>query len=48
LNQHNLRRDEKARLYAEAIKAVKEFEELPYRIAKRADSGPTTVDDSAR
>jgi hypothetical protein len=39
------RRRQKAKLFAEAIEAVKAFEEVPYRIAKRAASGgPTRAD----
>ena len=38
LNQRAARRQRKAQFYAEALQAVKEFEELPYRIAKRKDS----------
>src|SRR5690242_1806090 len=36
------RRDRKAKFYAEALLAVKDFEELPYRIAKRPDTSPAT------
>jgi hypothetical protein len=39
------RRQQKAKLFAEAIEAVKAFEELPFRIAKRAASdGPTRAE----
>ncbi|MFF5288350.1 hypothetical protein [Paractinoplanes globisporus] len=36
------RRDEKIRLYADALQAVRRYEELPFRIARRADSLPAT------
>jgi hypothetical protein len=36
------RRDDKARLYADALQAVRRYEELPFRIARRADSTPVT------
>jgi hypothetical protein len=36
------RRDDKARLYADALQAVRRYEELPFRIARRADSTPAT------
>jgi hypothetical protein len=39
-NQQANRRDRKTRFYAEALRAIKELEEMPYRIAKRKDSSP--------
>jgi len=36
------RRDDKIRLYADALQAVRRYEELPFRIARRADSAPET------
>jgi hypothetical protein len=36
------RRDDKARLYADALQAVRRYEELPFRIARRVDSSPAT------
>jgi hypothetical protein len=45
LNQHAVRRASRAKFFAESLLAIKEFEELPYRIAKRADSSPKTRQD---
>jgi hypothetical protein len=42
VNQYIARREKKAQFYADALLAVKEFEEIPYRIAKRSDSTPGT------
>lgn len=42
LNQEANRKDRKTRFYAEALRAIKELEEMPYRIAKRKDSSPET------
>jgi hypothetical protein len=36
------RRDDKIRLYADALQAVRRYEELPFRLARRADSAPET------
>jgi hypothetical protein len=41
-NQQANRRDRKTRFYAEALRAIKELEEMPYRIAKRKDSSSET------
>jgi predicted permease len=38
LNQIALRNERRSRVYAEALSAVFEFQELPYRIRKRASS----------
>jgi hypothetical protein len=40
--QHSARRERKAKFFAEALLAVKDFEELPYRIARRSDDSPQT------
>jgi hypothetical protein len=42
LNQRSSRRERKAEFFADALRAVKEFEELPYRILRRSDSTPQT------
>jgi NTP pyrophosphatase (non-canonical NTP hydrolase) len=42
INQNADRRAKKAQFYAEALRAVKELEEMPYRVAKRKDSSPET------
>lgn len=36
------RREDRARLYADALQAVRRYEELPFRIARRVDSSPAT------
>ena len=36
------RRDDKVKLYADALQAVRRYEELPFRISRRADSKPAT------
>jgi hypothetical protein len=38
INQNADRRAKKAQFYAEALRAVKELEEMPYRVAKRKES----------
>ena len=42
LNQQGARRERKTEQYAQALRAVKAAEELPYRIRRRADSRPET------
>jgi hypothetical protein len=42
LSQASIRRSSKANSYATALEAVKEFEELPYRIARRPASDERT------
>jgi hypothetical protein len=44
ISQHADRRTKKAQFYAEAFRAVKELEEMPYKIIKRKDSSPETRD----
>jgi hypothetical protein len=42
LNQLANRRERKSKVYAEALRAIKTYQELPYRIRRRASSdGPT-------
>ncbi|WP_127502363.1 hypothetical protein [Actinoplanes solisilvae] len=36
------RRDDKVRLFADALQAVRRYEELPFRISRRPDSSPAT------
>lgn len=40
--QNSARRERKTKFFAEALLAVKDFEELPYRIARRSDDSPET------
>lgn len=42
INQNADRRTKKAQLYAEALRAIKELEEVPYRVVGRKDSSPET------
>lgn len=42
ISQSADRRAKKAQFYAEALRAIKELEEMPYRVAKRKDSSPET------
>jgi hypothetical protein len=44
INQHADRRAKKAQFYAEALRAIKELEEMPYKVVKRKDSSPETRD----
>ena len=42
INQNVDRRAKKAQFYAEALRAIKELEEMPYRVIKRKESSPET------
>jgi hypothetical protein len=42
LNQFANRRERKSKVYAEALEALREYQELPYKIRRRPDSNGTT------
>jgi hypothetical protein len=42
LNQFANRRERKSKVYAEALEAIREYQELPYKIRRRPDSSGTT------
>ena len=42
VTQFTNRRDRKAKVYAEALAAVREYQELPYRVRRRAASDAAT------
>src|SRR4051794_25433881 len=42
VNQQAVRRERRGQFFAGALQAIKEFEELPYRIAKRRDASSET------
>src|SRR5437868_3685712 len=42
VSQQANRQARKTQFYAEALRAIKELEEMPYRIARRLDSSPET------
>jgi hypothetical protein len=44
IHQYRMRQERKAAVFAEAIMCIKELEEMPYRIAKRQDNGPASVE----
>jgi hypothetical protein len=42
LNQFANRRERTSKVYAEALEAIREYQELPYKIRRRPDSNGTT------